>query len=185
VFFLTSNWFRGVVLATYLLVSMFGLHLHKLTGCHLSGCDSQPFPGAVCTHDDEPLVAGQSQSAGHPHSAGHRHTGHHHHCADEGVPPCEESVVLCPSTAKDQVGQLRSIDTPIGQKPCQWRGGHSEHCSVCDQLWSISQYGFALFGSIAVITLEAVSYSPLETPADSKTAHIEPASRGPPACLSA
>lgn len=178
-FFLTSNWFRGVVLATYLLVSMFGLHLHKLTGCHLSGCDSQPSPGSICTHDDEPLVPGQSQSAGH------RHTGHHHHCAVKGTPSCEESVVRCPSMGQDQVGQLHSIHTPRGQKPCQWRGGHSEHCSVCDQLWSISQYGFAPFGSIAVITLEAVSYSPLETPADSKTARIEPASRGPPACLSA
>lgn len=176
---MNPKWFRGIVLATYLLVSMFGLPLHRITGCPISGCGPQIGHSSVCTHTDH----GTTQI--HDHSAKHSHAGHDHHCGidrDESTAPQLTGGHRISHSPKLNA---QNIDSQNGQPRSEWQSDHAGLCSTCDQLWSLSQFGFAVCESIAAPNYDAVSFSPQDSLASPESIRIEPASRGPPADLSA
>ncbi len=173
------KWFRGVVLATYLLVSMFGLHLHKITGCTAFGCGSSLGHPLVCTHSEP------TEASSHEHGRGHSHAGHQHRCGIDRRDSTDSRRPGADSISHSLCGDAQDHDSRNGHPQCEWRSDHAGRCAICDHLWSLSQFGFAVCESIASPTYSAVSSSPHNLSAPPETIRIEPASRGPPSDLSA
>ncbi len=168
------KWFRGVVLATYFLVSMFGLHVHRISGCAFLECGSPLGHPSVCTHSDH------TAANTHEHKGVHSHDGHRHHCGIDRHESPDAKPLSDHQISHPQNGIART-----GQNQSGWHSDHSGHCSVCEQLWSLSQYGFAVCEAITTPAYDAVSCSSEVALALPASYRIEPSSRGPPFDLSA